>query len=155
AEARNKAGIKLRWPIREAYINGAKYLENYRELLQYLGNIKEAKTGSCPDGYIKVVGQVEVCIPDRLELELYHEALARELVRRIQVLRKEAGLAINDSIKVVIETHSEEIKKAVETFRMYVMQETRAVSIELATAEGGREWDISGEKVKIKIEKRQ
>ncbi|MGK0548911.1 MAG: isoleucine--tRNA ligase [Pyrobaculum sp.] len=154
AEARNKAGIKLRWPVRVAYISGAKHAGRYAELLKYLGNVKEVKIGPCPEGYVKAAeGQLEACIPPKLEPELYYEALAREIVRRIQVMRKEAGLEISDSIKVVVETNSEDVKNAVEHYRDYIARETRAVDLLIGQATGGREWDISGERVRIEIKK--
>jgi isoleucyl-tRNA synthetase len=154
AEARNKAGIKLRWPIREAYVKGAKHVEGYKELLQYLGNVKEIKVGDCPRDYVSATeGGIEVCIPGKLEPELYYEALARELVRRIQVMRKEMDLAITDMIRIEINTSSDDVKKAVETFKDYLLRETRAVQISLGEAAGGKEWDIAGEKVRIAISK--
>jgi len=154
AEARNRAGIKLRWPIREAYVRGANHVWKYRELLQYLGNVKEVKVGDCPADYVKATeGGVEVCIPGKLEPELYYEALARELVRRIQVMRKETGLEITDAIRVEINTSSDDVKKAVEAFRDYLLRETRAVEITMGEATNGKEWDIAGEKVRIAISK--
>ncbi len=154
AEARNRAGIKLRWPIREAYVRGANHVWKYREHLQYLGNVKEVKAGDCPTDYVKAAeGGIEACIPGKLEPELYYEALARELVRRIQVMRKEAGLEITDAIRVEIGTSSEDVKKAVETFRDYLLRETRAVEIAVGNAANAREWDIAGEKVRIAISK--
>jgi isoleucyl-tRNA synthetase len=154
AEARNKAGIKLRWPIREAYVKGAKHVERYKELLQYLSNVKEIKVGDCPKDYIGAAeGGVEICLPGKLEPELYYEALARELVRRIQVMRKEMGLEITDMIRIEINTSSDDVKKAAETFKDYLLRETRAVQISLGEAAGGKEWDIAGEKVRIAINK--
>ncbi|MEZ0318728.1 MAG: isoleucine--tRNA ligase [Pyrobaculum sp.] len=154
AEARNRAGVKLRWPVREAYVKGAKHLGRYKELLQYLGNVKEVKEGACPADYVKAEeGEVEVCIPPKLEPELYYEALSREVVRRIQVMRKEAQLEINDVIEVVVESNSEDLRKALELFGDYIKRETRAARVVLGTAENGREWDIAGEKVKIAIRK--
>ncbi|HII46477.1 isoleucine--tRNA ligase [Pyrobaculum aerophilum] len=155
AEARNKAGIKLRWPIREAYVNGAKYAERYTELLKYLGNVKEVKVGRRPDYLCVKEGELEVCVPDKIEPELYYEALARELIRRIQVMRKETGLEISDEIHVVVETNSDDIKKAVEQYRDYIARETRAVKLIIDAVSQGKEWDISGEKVKIEIRKAQ
>ncbi|MCU7788391.1 isoleucine--tRNA ligase [Pyrobaculum sp. 3827-6] len=154
AEARNRAGIKLRWPVREAYINGGRYTERYAELLKYLGNVKEVKTGPCPQDYVKAAeGGVEACIPGKLEPDLYYEALARELIRRIQVMRKEAGLDIGDTISVVVDTSSADVKEAVSRYRDYIARETRAVEVAIGEAKNGRRWDISGEEVSIEVQK--
>jgi Isoleucyl-tRNA synthetase (EC 6.1.1.5) len=154
AEARNKAGIKLRWPIREACVKNAKYVEKYQELLKYLGNVKEVRIVNCPSDYVGAAeGDVEVYIPSKLEPELYYEALARELVRRVQVMRKEANLEITDTIRIAIETSSDDVKRAVEIFRDYILRETRAVDIAVGKATGGKEWDVAGEKIRIAITK--
>jgi isoleucyl-tRNA synthetase len=84
------------------------------------------------------------------------EGLARELVRRIQFMRKEAGYSVSDYIKAYIKTDDREIMEAVEAFKKYIMEETR--SIELILGSGGetvKEWDIDGATVKIGIERIQ
>jgi isoleucyl-tRNA synthetase len=152
AEARNRAGIKLRWPLREAYVSGARHVERYAELLKYLGNVKEVRAGQCPEDYIKAGERgIEVCIPGRVEPELYYEALAREIVRRVQVMRKEMGLDVSETISVFVEAGSEDVRRAVETFHDYIARETRAVEVRLGSAAGGREWEIDGKTVRIKI----
>ncbi len=153
AEARNVAGIKLRWPLAEVYINGAMHLPHYVELLKYLANVKEVKTGVCPESYTKISEQIEVCIPNKLDRDLYYEALAREIVRRIQIMRKEDNLAISDLIVVTLDSPSEHVRSAVEKFNQYIAREVRAVDVKIGTVTSGRDWDIGGERVKIRIEK--
>lgn len=82
------------------------------------------------------------------------EGLARELVRRIQFMRKEAGYSVSDYIKAYINTSDQEIIEAVKEFREYVMEETRAVDV--ALRRGGelvKEWEIDGSKVEIGVER--
>ncbi|MBP1450152.1 MAG: class I tRNA ligase family protein, partial [Thermoproteus sp.] len=158
AEARNKAGIKLRWPVSKLIVSGAQRLAKYSHLLAYLANAKAVEAGDCAgDGYIKhEEAGVSVCVPAKLEPELYYEALAREIVRRIQVMRKEMNLAVNDNIDVYVESGDEELKKAVESQRVYISNEVRAVKLELGRGPNGsywREWDIEGAKAKIYIRK--
>lgn len=60
--------------------------------------------------------------------ELVEEGLARELVRRIQDLRKTAGLEIADRIKVTVKA-TPGLQKACRSFRDYIMTETLALEL--------------------------
>ncbi len=60
--------------------------------------------------------------------ELVEEGLARELVRRIQDLRKTAGLEIADRIKVTVKA-TPGLQKACRSFRDYIMAETLALEL--------------------------
>lgn len=154
AEARNKAGVKLRWPIRHVYITGAKYLDRYKPLLEYLANVKEVTSGVCPQDYVKASeSYVEVCIPAQVDQELFYEAIAREIVRRVQVMRKDNKLDIGDYVRVSIYSHSKDIKTAVEKYKDYIARETRAVDIVFTDTVVGKEWEIAGEKIRIEITK--
>ncbi len=64
-----------------------------------------------------------------LSEELVQEGLAREVVRRIQQLRKDADLDISDRI-VVIYQASEKLAAAIIKFRQYITAETLANRIE-------------------------
>jgi isoleucyl-tRNA synthetase len=58
-----------------------------------------------------------------LSEELIQEGIARELVNRIQNLRKDSGFEVTDKIKVTIQT-SEGLEKAIQANRIYIMSET-------------------------------
>ncbi len=60
--------------------------------------------------------------------ELVREGLAREFVRRVQDLRKQADLDIADRIKVYYQA-TPGLREAVEAFREYIMNETLAVEL--------------------------
>jgi isoleucyl-tRNA synthetase len=60
--------------------------------------------------------------------ELEHEGLARDIVRRIQSQRKEAGFNIADNIKIYF-VADQEIKEIFNEFGEYVASETLAISI--------------------------
>jgi isoleucyl-tRNA synthetase len=60
--------------------------------------------------------------------ELEHEGLARDIVRRIQSQRKEAGFNIADNIKIYF-VADQEIKEIFNEFGEYIASETLAISI--------------------------
>ena len=70
-----------------------------------------------------------VAIDTQITAGLRDEGLAREFVRRVQDLRKTAGLDISDRI-VVRFAASEVLAGAVQSFRDYIMAETLALSLE-------------------------
>src|SRR5512143_3689571 len=60
--------------------------------------------------------------------ELVQEGQAREFVRRIQDLRKTAGLEVADRINLYVEA-SDALQAALQAFRDYIMAETLAVTL--------------------------
>jgi len=60
--------------------------------------------------------------------ELRNEGLAREFVRRVQEARKQAGFEISDRIHLYF-TASDNLTRAVEEFKGYIMMETLSVEI--------------------------
>ncbi|MEX0856172.1 MAG: isoleucine--tRNA ligase [Gemmatimonadota bacterium] len=80
-----------------------------------------------------------------LDAELRTEGMARELVNRIQRLRKDAGLEITDRIRIGI-GGPEEVQVAVARFREFIARETLALEV-LAVAErpDGYEADVEDE----------
>ena len=96
-------------------------------------------------------GNLTVALEVELTDELRNEGVARELINRIQNLRKESGLEITDHISVVI-TRLEAIEKSMGDFADYVEEQVLADSIELGDNDGV-ELDIDEMKLNIKIEK--
>ena len=80
------------------------------------------------DGYI-------VALDTQLTEELKHEGLARELVHRIQNLRKKAGFEVTDRI-VLSYRVPPELRRALERFGEYVMAETLCVEMREGEPEG-------------------
>jgi isoleucyl-tRNA synthetase len=72
---------------------------------------------------------VSVAVEAVITPELRAEGLARELVRRVQDLRKSSGLEISDRIRVVYSA-SPVLAGAAAMFRDYIMNETLALSLE-------------------------
>ncbi len=87
--------------------------------------------------------------------ELVREGLAREFVRRVQDLRKTAGLDISDRIRVSYQA-SAGLAEAVAAFREYIMNETLTVELSQAAPGEGMavvEDSFDGESVTVGLEK--
>jgi isoleucyl-tRNA synthetase len=62
--------------------------------------------------------------------ELFNEGLAREIVNRVQTLRKSSGLEVTDRIVIFMEKN-EKIETAIRDFNHYICTETLANAIEI------------------------
>jgi isoleucyl-tRNA synthetase len=86
--------------------------------------------------------------------ELLAEGMARELVRRMQQMRKEMDLEVDQMVRAVVECEPD-LAGMAGTWIDYIKTEVRAADLELggkATAGHVKEWDIDGRKVKISLE---
>ena len=83
--------------------------------------------------------------------ELRNEGMARELINRIQNLRKECGLEITDRVNVTI-SPDDRVASAVEAFAVYIKGQVLADSIVIAE-NGGHEVDLDGFNVFIDVTK--
>jgi isoleucyl-tRNA synthetase len=99
-------------------------------------------------------GALTIALDITVTDELVREGLARELVNRIQHLRKSSGFEITDKIRVVIRS-SEEMNAVLETHREYIANQVLAVSVEVTGDElpGGTTFDMDEFNVYAKIEK--
>jgi isoleucyl-tRNA synthetase len=78
--------------------------------------------------------------------ELKAEGMAREIVNRIQNLRKDSGFEVTDKINITIENH-EAIRSAVELFGEYIKAEVLGESLVLAEGVDGEVVDLIDEVV--------
>ncbi len=95
-----------------------------------------------------------VALDTALTPELVNEGLAREFVNRVQNMRKDAGFAVTDRIRIQFEG-SERVRGAVQQMSDYVMSETLANEVGFGRngAEHWTSWDIDGEPCEIGITK--
>src|SRR5690606_23694226 len=74
-------------------------------------------------------GSLIVILSVDLEPELVTEGLAREVVRAIQVARKELALEYTERIRVGVETDSEELRSAIAAHGEWIKGETLATDL--------------------------
>ena len=105
------------------------------------------------EGVIQTMGSITVWIDTKLDLGLIQEGQARELVNRIQKLRKDLNFEVVDRINVAFET-SEELQQAFQIHRGYIMSEVLAAEFAPKTkAAWSAEQEIDGVALKLVIEK--
>lgn len=96
-------------------------------------------------------GNVTVALEVELTEELLQEGLARELINRIQNMRKDSGLEITDRIDIWVAEH-EKMNAAIEHYGEYIKGQVLADNITIA-ANDGEEVDFDDFKLNIKIQK--
>jgi len=228
ASARQKANLKLRWPIREVIIDtdskdveeavralryllldvlntkdvrvarvdkiviavpqksalGKKFKKDSVKVIKFLTQLEDAselkeKIEKFGEAEIDIEGEkftidredvkFDLLIPENLvweeirngyvfinkhrDEELVSEGFARDVVRRIQEMRKRMNLDIEEFIKLSIKLGENE-KKMLTRWEDYVKRETRAKIIEFGEPKGFiMEWNVDGSKIVIGIER--
>lgn len=113
----------------------------------------EITTDDIPGMLVMSQGSLTVALDITLSEELREEGLARELVSRLQNLRKEEGLEVTDRIKISIEPQKE-LQSAFRSYQSYVENEllADAVSWEIP-AEEAAQVEINDAPLKVQLSK--
>ena len=94
-------------------------------------------------------GNLTVALEVELNDELRNEGMARELINRVQNLRKECGFEITDRINVKVSPNAE-LESAIHAFDGYIKGQVLADSLNVE-ANSGHEVDFDGFKVNIDV----
>ncbi len=95
---------------------------------------------------------ITVVIDKRLTPELIEEGNVREIISKIQTMRKDSGFEVMDRIKVAFSGNAQVLAVA-EKNAEQIKDETLADSITEGTLEFSKYWNINGEEVVISVEK--
>ncbi len=172
AHAREKEGIKRRWPVLASYFfpkdeESKAALEHLKELIEKatatlnfearpLGEksedlgLKSSSSASFDYGVV----HIDTTKDDRVLVKGY----SREVVRRIQEMRKELDLDIEAFIEARVSVANEKITELLnsEEARNYISNETRAkkliISNEVKARGYEKKWSIDGEEFVISIQ---
>ncbi|MCQ2348050.1 MAG: isoleucine--tRNA ligase [Paludibacteraceae bacterium] len=121
---------------------------NYQLVLEDV----EILTEDMPGWLVATEGTLTIALDIELTQALIEEGIARELINRIQNLRKSSGLEITDRIAICMENRSE-IASAVANFKDYIASQVLATSITLADNVQGEAIEMDGYNVNINLKK--
>lgn len=97
---------------------------------------------------------VTVALDITITGELKQEGIARDFVNRIQNMRKEMGLEVQDKIRIEVAMFDEEVDLAIQNFADYIQTETQALSLSLQKEiNGGTVLDMDNFDLIVKVEK--
>lgn len=113
----------------------------------------EITSQDIPGWLVANANGITVALDITLTEELKEEGMARELVNRIQNLRKDSGFEVTDTIEVVLQRNGD-LEQAIENNKAYVCAETLTRSLTFADVlEEGIELEFDDIKTKILISK--
>ncbi len=96
-----------------------------------------------------------VALNTHLSSELIAEGLAREVVNKLNTMRRDINLKVSDRIMVTMKV-PEHFQDMLQAWLSYIQQETLAISISFDEKDchsHAQEWEMNGEKTMISIEK--
>jgi isoleucyl-tRNA synthetase len=96
-------------------------------------------------------GQIGVVLDTHITEELKEEGHVREIISKIQNMRKESGFEVADKIKLYV-AGNELLEKVVMKFETHIMRETLAAEVVYNAEREYNEANINGEKLQLAVE---
>jgi isoleucyl-tRNA synthetase len=138
--ARNSARIKVRQPLSRAIVAAdpaaTRWLREFEDDLRDELNVEAVEltpaVNAADDRFVSASEDgVVVALDPTLTAELRRKGVVRQLVHQVQMLRKSAGLRVEDRIRLFVAT-DDDIRAAVEEHRDYVVEETLTAELVFA-----------------------
>lgn len=96
-------------------------------------------------------GPISVVLDCSLTPELVSEGVAREIVNRVQGMRRDADLAVSDRIRLGWSSQDDAVRHAMADYSAFIASEVLAIAIE--ESDGGEPFDVGGLVVNLEIAK--
>jgi isoleucyl-tRNA synthetase len=113
----------------------------------------EISSQDIPGWVVASEGTITVALDIEITDELREEGIARDLVNRIQNMRKDMGLEVQDKIDLSFGKADPQINTALNRFSEYICIETQANSLEvIEDMQEGTDLEIDKYKLKLKID---
>ncbi len=105
------------------------------------------------EGYAAVSeGGVTVALDLTLTEELLDRGFVREIISKVQNMRKDAGFVVTDRINLYYDG-TDKINRIIHTNQQMIGSEVLALTIEEAQVADATEWKINGEDCRLKVER--
>ena len=106
------------------------------------------------EGYVSQAdNNMTVVLDTNLTEELIEEGFVREIISKIQTMRKEADFEVTDKIVIYV-SGNEKVSDIVKANADSIMNDVMALDIKVGELAGySKEWNINGEAVNIGVEK--
>ena len=165
AAERAKMGSKLRWPLLQVFVRGNdadvnKAVKMFDDVLAQQGNIKKVQYLG-KDEIPSVENDIEpvafdegtVFIDFNVTPEIEAEGYARELIRRIQQMRKDMKLKVEQYVDAEV-CAEDRLVGLFGTWKDHIANEVRAQNLIFTSEPKGaevKEWDVTGKMITIGI----
>lgn len=96
-------------------------------------------------------GLITIGLDTTLTEDLLREGLAREVINKINTMRRDGGFDVTDRIRIKMQA-TDRLRESYEAFESMINGEVLAVSVQFGPC-AGTQWDLNGEPTTIAIEK--
>jgi isoleucyl-tRNA synthetase len=128
---RDKAGIGLKWPLAKLTVFSTEKIgKDYIEIISRQLNVKKVEVKETKEKEIKVE------LDTKMTPELESEGFVREIARKVQAMRKNAGLVKTDKINLAIVTEKRFIER-IKSYEDFLKNRTNALKLEFSEKIGG------------------
>ncbi|MDZ7785824.1 MAG: isoleucine--tRNA ligase [Candidatus Saccharibacteria bacterium] len=139
---RSQHGIKVRQPLPSVTVVHLSEKVDAENILKEELNVKAVHTGK------------KFKLDTHINAALKREGIMREVIRHVQNARKQAGLEVDDRIRLQLASDSAEITKAMEEHQETITQETLTAELAGVEAEGFEKTaKVDGQDLVIKLHK--
>ena len=97
-------------------------------------------------------GEFSIALDTTLTPELVEEGYVREIISKIQVMRRESNFEVTDRIKIFA-SESEKLAEVMTGNAQEIMAVTLADEIVFLSHPNAKNWDINGEEISLAVEK--
>ena len=106
------------------------------------------------EGYVSDTDRgITVVLDTNLTPELLEEGFVREVISKVQTMRKDAGFEVMDHIRLSMQDN-DKVQSTIRTNEAQIKQEVLCDEVVYGTAAGfTKEWNLNGEKVTLGVEK--
>jgi isoleucyl-tRNA synthetase len=172
AAARQQAKLKLRWPVRKAVVQTSRELRTclkpLEQLLRAQLNCKELVLVGPDENFDKEISEGfaplqtefgKIAIDTKITPELKAECLAREIVRRLQTMRKEMDLGMEERVDIDVGVRTDENLGLLAAQQKYISREVRVKNLRIRRTEevAGKgylkDWNIDGDSFRLLIKR--
>jgi len=145
--ARDKAQIGLKWPLSKAEITTSeKISKEAQEIIARQLNVKKIEIIASK----KDSKEISIILDTKMYPHLESEGFAREISRKVQAMRKDAGLVKENNIETII-VIPEELAKWFEAYKSFIKERTNSKTLEISTLKPKKKYGFeSKDKIKDK-----
>jgi isoleucyl-tRNA synthetase len=146
-------GLKVRQPLASARLMPKRafqtnFVEAFVEIAKEELNVKEL---TLAPGKAKVETAVRIELDTTITPELKREGMVREVIRSVQNARKQAGLSVDDRIRLTLATDDDELTRAISEHEENIKAETLAVVLSSEKLDDGLEQQVTIEGTPLKL----
>jgi len=137
-----------------AHAAGKNYEATIEEVFVVLGPEDVLVSTGKTDGFVAATDNETIVVLDtKLTPELIDEGFVRELISKVQTMRKEAGFEVSDHIALSYDG-SAKIEEIFSRFGDEILSETLGESLSKGAKGYTKDWDVNKEAVTLGVEKR-